>query len=132
MGTMLIEELEISLHPRLQWEMARVLIRLVNMDIPVLVTTHSDIIVQHLNNMVKLNDYSKKLGEKLLADYEKVDLIAQERTNVYQFEVMNDRKTLVTKLPCGEYGYEAMTFYKTLRALNDQVDEIENLEDYML
>ena len=41
-GAFLIEEPEISLHPQLQWQMARVLIRLSNMGLPVFVTTHSD------------------------------------------------------------------------------------------
>lgn len=123
--SVLIEEPEISLHPQLQCEMARVLIRLVNSEIPVFVTTHSDIILQHINNMIKLErtPNRKITGEKL--GYEECDWINKDKVNVYQFDVGDDQQTTVTKLPCGEFGFEAMTFYRTLEELNRQIRIIE-------
>lgn len=123
--TVLIEEPEISLHPQLQCEMARVLVRLVNSDIPVFVTTHSDIILQHINNMIKLAASSnrKAIGEKL--GYEECDWIDRGKVNVYQFDVDDSHTTTVNKLPCGEFGFEAMTFYDTLEELNRQIRVIE-------
>lgn len=123
--TVLIEEPEISLHPQLQCEMARVLVRLVNSDIPVFVTTHSDIILQHINNMIKLAASSnrKAIGEKL--GYEECDWIDRGKVNVYQFDVDDSHTTTVNKLPCGEFGFEAMTFYDTLEELNRQIRSIE-------
>ena len=44
---------------------------------------------------------------------------------VYQFDVDDSQKTTVTKLSCGEYGFEAMTFYDTLEQLNRQTMIIE-------
>lgn len=123
--TVLIEEPEISLHPKLQCEMARGLIRLVNSDIPVFVTTHSDIILQHINNMIKLaaSPDCKAIGEKL--GYEECDWIDRERVNVYQFDANDSHTTTVKKLPCGDFGFEAMTFYDTLKELNMQTMIIE-------
>lgn len=123
--TILIEEPEISLHPQLQCEIARVLIRLVNAGISVFVTTHSDIILQQINNMIKLARASdrdtvcKKLG------YEECDWIDQEKINVYQFDADDSHGTVVRKLSCGDYGFEAMTFYDTMEALNRQTMMIE-------
>lgn len=123
--TVFIEEPEISLHPELQCEMARVLIRLANSKIPVFVTTHSDIILQHINNMIKLDrvknreTIAKKLG------YEAYDWINRKKVNVYQFDTNNSQETTVTQLPCGEFGFEAMTFYNTLEKLNQQITIIE-------
>lgn len=127
--TMLIEEPEISLHPELQWQMARLLIRLKNAGIPVFATTHSDIILQHVNNMIKLTDLEEK--EQLLNDmqYEEEDLLRRDEVAVYQFDVNERKKTQVTKLVCGDYGFEAMTFYNTLEKLNQQICEIENMEE---
>lgn len=126
-AAMLMEEPEISLHPQLQIEIARTLIRLVNSGMPVFVTTHSDIIIQHMNNMIKLSETAEK--EKLLEklDYEETDLLCRENIKVYQFEVQKNHKTLVECLPCGEYGFEAMTFYNTLKKLNEQIDLIEGM-----
>ena len=123
--TVLIEEPEISMHPQLQCEMARVLVRLANHEIPVFVTTHSDLIIQHINNMIKLaatsdrDNIAKKLG------YEECDWIERDKVRVYQFDVDDNQKTTVTKLSCGEYGFEAMTFYDTLEQLNRQTMTIE-------
>lgn len=126
LGALMIEEPEISLHPQLQWQVARVLIRLVNKGLPVFATTHSDIIVQHINNMIKANDPKKR--ERLVenSDYEEQDLLSRDDINVYQFDVEDNRKTYIHKLSCGDYGFEAMTFYETLQELNTEIEWIEN------
>ena len=89
------------------------------------VATHSDIILQHINNMIKLasSKNSEVIRKKL--GYEKCDWINQEKVNVYQFNVDDNQKTIVTKLPCGEFGFEAVTFYNTLENLNEQIKIIE-------
>lgn len=50
-NAMIIEEPEAHLHPELQQKMARLLINMMNLGIPVWITTHSDTILQHINNM---------------------------------------------------------------------------------
>lgn len=127
--TMLIEEPEISLHPQLQWQMARVLIRLKNAGIPVFVTTHSDIILQHINNMLKASKLSDREEFLKNTGYDKEDLLECDEVAVYQFDVKENQKTRVTRLACGDYGFEAMTFYNTLEKLNQQICEIENMEE---
>lgn len=128
LGTVLMEEPEISLHPELQWAFARVLIRLYNKGVPVFITTHSDIILQHINNMLKLEAIEDK--ETFLQEfgYEPGDLVKREDVTVYQFDVDEENQTKVTRLTCGDYGFEAMTFYHTLKKLNDQIDRIEITE----
>lgn len=127
--TLLIEEPEISLHPELQWQMARVLIRLKNAGVPVFVTTHSDIILQHINNMIKISDLKDKEAFLTKTKYEQKDLLKRDEVAVYQFDVKDNQKTQVTKLICGDYGFEAMTFYHTLERLNQEICEIENMEE---
>ena len=128
LGTMLMEEPEISLHPELQWSFARVLIRLHNKGVRVFITTHSDIILQHINNMLKLETIESKEALLRKFGYEPEDLLKREDVAVYQFDVGEDNLTRVTRLPCGDYGFEAKTFYDTLKKLNDQIDGIERTE----
>lgn len=129
MDTMLIEEPEISLHPKLQLEMARTLVRIANKKIPVFVTTHCDIIIQHINNMIKATELKEKELFLKQYNYEQKDLISREKVALYQFDVKENQRTQVTKIPCGDYGFETITFYDTLKHINDQIDEIENLKN---
>ncbi len=129
-ASLLIEEPEISLHPELQWQIARVMIRLVNAGIPIFTTTHSDIIIQHVNNMIKLRKAQGKEDIASRLGYKKEDFLSEELVAMYQFDSDRESGTVVKRLPCGEYGFEAFTFYRTLKKLSDQVDEIErNLSD---
>lgn len=122
---LLIEEPEISLHPQLQWQMARVLIRLSNMGLPVFVTTHSDLILQHVNNMIKANEMKDQDAFLQASDYEEADLLDRDNIRVYQFDVQENHRTKIQQLPCGDYGFEAMTFYDTLKKMSDEIDQIE-------
>ena len=54
--TCIYEEPEMCLHSELQWKMARVLVKLVNAGFTVWASTHSDIIIQHANNMINLSN----------------------------------------------------------------------------
>lgn len=123
--TLLIEEPEISLHPELQWKMAKLMIRLVNHGVPVFVTTHSDLIIQHINNMLKLSKVREKKEDVTISGYEDVDLIYEEQVKVYQFNTTADNKTEIQNIYCSDYGFEMMTFYNTLKQLSDEIDKIE-------
>ncbi len=124
MGTLMMEEPEMCLHPKLQWMLARVFIKMYNRDTPIFITTHSDIILSHINNMIHL--YGKSNKEKLLNQlgYDKEDIINPEEVRVYQFTAEKD-KTIIEKLPCQSYGIEAPTFQITLRKMLSQLEIIE-------
>ncbi len=126
-GALLIEEPEISLHPALQKEIARVLVRLKNSGMSIFVTTHSDIIIQYINNMLKLQNSEDKesLCEKY--QFDDLDRLTREEVEVYQFCIGNNGKTDVEKLSCGDYGFEAGTFYTALEELVHLGEEIEGL-----
>lgn len=124
-ASLLIEEPEISLHPQLQWQMARLMIRIVNAGVPIFATTHSDIIIQHINNMIKLGKAQRQEDIAAKLGYQEEDSLSEENVAVYQFNAGTNRGTIVKRLPCGDYGFETTTFYGTLKKLNDQVDEIE-------
>ncbi len=119
------EEPEMCLHPQLQQKMGRILSRIVNAGIDMTVTTHSDIILQHINNMIKLSrhpqceELCKKLG------YGKSDLLYPEQIKVYQFESKNNRKTVVRELVCRDNGFVIPTFNDALDRIMDESYEIQ-------
>ena len=123
-----MEEPEISLHPQLQQKMAQVLIRLSNEGLPLFITTHSDVILQQINNMIKLRNTSKSVRPKLMKQYgyEENDLLDEKKVSVYQFDVDKESgKTRVKKLTCGPYGFEVPTFNAALEELMKQTYDLE-------
>ncbi|MBR4544683.1 MAG: AAA family ATPase [Oscillibacter sp.] len=122
-----IEEPEMNLHPQLQQTMARVLVKLVNAGMPVFAATHSDTILQHINNMVKLSALPKKRQATLKKrfGFDKDDLIPADKISMYQFDLQASGKTAVRKLSCGQYGFEIPTFYAPLEALLRQTQDTE-------
>lgn len=113
------EEPEMCLHPQLQNIMGKIIGRMINSGIQMVITTHSDIMLQHINNMIKLSkrddceEICKKLG------YGEIDLLSNNQVKVYQLRTSKRGKTEVVQLKCGENGFAVPTF-------NDALDKIMN------
>ena len=113
------EEPEMCLHPQLQYKMGKIVGRTVNSGIGMVITTHSDIIMQHINNMIKLTkrEDCKEICERL--GYTQSDLLSHDQVKVYQLSAKTRGKTEVMELHCGEDGFVVPTF-------NDALDNIMN------
>jgi len=116
-----IEEPEMALHPELQRRMAQVLIRLSNLFDSVLVTTHSDLIVQHVNNMIKLTH--REDGQELAREhgYTDEDIISADRVRMYQFKAEANHQTAVERLDSDHNGFPVPTFGDALRSIRKDV-----------
>ena len=117
------EEPEMCLHPALQKRMGQVLIKMVNAGMRVTATTHSDIILQHINNMVQLKHAGKRPKD---FGYHDTDIIAGNKIRVYQFLNCADGTTEVKQLPCGENGFAIPTFN---HALDDLMNEVIRIQE---
>ena len=125
-----IEEPEISLHPQLQLLIAQVMVRIINEGSNLFVSTHSDTIIQHLNNMIKLATIPDKNRKETLMKrygYRMEDLLNPSKIGMYQFTVDHKaQETTVTRLIPEEYGFRVPTFSKTFK---DLINETADLED---
>ncbi len=81
---LIIEEPESHLHPAAQLRMARGIARLVNAGVKVLVTTHSDIIISQINNLLALNQASPELVRD--GDFAAEDFLDKDQVGAYLFQ----------------------------------------------
>ena len=133
-GTIFIEEPEMSLHLKLQKQMARIIINLVNKNINLMISTHSDTILEHINNMIKLNsinDKDKDKKDNLLKKYSYTenDIIDIEKIRIYQFNTDKDNTTNIIPLKGNkETGFYIETFHDYINEASNEYDEItENI-----
>ena len=121
------EEPEMCLHPKLQKFMAQALIRIVNAGMHVVITTHSDIILNHVNNMIKLPNATNR--DELIEKYGYVteDLLGKEQVQVYQFDVDTaTQKTKAAGLERDNYGsFMVDTFNYALTEMLEETDDID-------
>ena len=71
---LIIDEPELNLHPDNQVRFARLIARLVNAKVKILLTTHSDYIVREINNLVSMSEVSVEKSEL----HEKYKIIEQD------------------------------------------------------
>ncbi|MDR0764052.1 MAG: ATP-binding protein [Synergistaceae bacterium] len=125
---LMIEEPETGLHPALQKEIARALAKIANLHFPVIASTHSDIILQHVNNMTRLKKRPDREQVMSKLEYGEDDRLGSERVAVYQFDA-SDGGTTVTKIEYDEErGFAAPTFIDALGGILDETMDIESEE----
>ena len=88
---LIIEEPESHLHPDLQTKIAHILARLVRAGVRVLITTHSNWLLQQIGNLIREGEL-QKLGE---STSESADYLKKEEVGAWQFY----KNEPVTELP---------------------------------
>jgi len=119
--TLIIDEPELNLHPDNQRKIARILSLIVNKNINVIVSTHSDYFMKELNNLIMLkNDIKNKENLFKKYGYIKEMTISLEDIDAYLFENNTIKKLNKTK----EEGIEVTTFDKVINKLNESSEDI--------
>ncbi len=113
---LVIDEPEMNLHPEAQVRLTEFLVMLVNAGLPVLFTTHSPYIVDHLINLMKAADHDNKESIKNLFYLQRTEtFIPKERVSVYLFE--NGTATHIL-------DEEGLIHWSTFGEVSDRVSQI--------
>lgn len=127
--SLIMEEPEAHLHPQAQRILMRILAKLFNRNVQILLTTHSTTIFQQVNNLITLFNHPKQAEILEKFGYSKEELLNPDEVVAYQFEETPEG-TKVSKLEKTETGFIAPTFSEGLyefaketRFLQEELDQ---------
>ena len=120
----IIEEPESHLDPANQRLLARAIAMLVNAGVRILVTTHSDIFLNQINNLMQISSLAPR--KRLRMGYQAAEVLTPSDVSAYVFRP-GDRGTHVTPLSVdGDYGISTESFDAVHRALYDEAVKMEH------
>ena len=117
---LILEEPESHLHPAAQRQLARGIVRLVNAGVEVLITTHSDIIISQVNNLLALRQASVELIES--GGFEPEDFLQPDQVSAYLFrysQEMGGCETVALKID-PDTGIDEGEFASVFEAIYDE------------
>ncbi len=124
--TLIIEEPEAHLHPAAQTEMAATLARLVRAGVRVLVTTHSDYMLQEIGNLMRVGI----LKEKDALKKETNDWLLPEEVGAWHFQKNQPVKEIGFDHTVGiepeDYEDVAESLYNRWAGLQNRIEELKD------
>ncbi len=130
---LVIEEPEAHLHPRVQRALARTLVRLVRKGVRLVITTHSDLFCQQINNCIKLGERptDERLALQKRLGYSEDEYLRSGEVRGYGFSNLPDGSgSEVRELERSPYGLVMPTFNRELDALLAETAQIDRAIPY--
>ena len=132
---LIIDEPELSLHPKNQRAMAKIIARLVNLGVHVFVTTHSDYIIRELNNLILLGNEEYNNSDILTRyGYKKTETLNSDKIRIYSAEINKVKpagykrkivKPTLVEIPVSQRtGMEIQSFDIQINEMNSLQDEL--------
>ena len=115
---LMIDEPELNIHPANQRHIARLLARLVNAGLRVVISTHSDTIVREFNSLLMLSQDNGELRKK--HRYSEDEVLTVEQVSACLF----DKQSIIPFEISPEDGIYATTFDTVIEDLNRVNDDI--------
>lgn len=122
-NVLMIDEPELNLHPSNQRAVARLIAKMINNGLNVVVSTHSDYFVRELNSLIMLgeNQGNESIKSALLKKYS-IDcgsLLTKDKVGAYVFDCGS-----LKPMEVNNEGIVASTFDEQINSLNDSSDDI--------
>lgn len=120
---LMIDEPELNLHPDNQRLIARLLVRLVNRGVRVIISTHSDYVVREINNMIMLaNEFPGRPEVEQRFGYasDGCERLASRQVSAYHFS----EQGVVPSTISTEFGVEVASMDEAINRLNQSNSEI--------
>ncbi|UYM18013.1 AAA family ATPase [Endozoicomonas euniceicola] len=120
-SVLIIDEPELNLHPDKQRQVARLLARLVNAGVKVVMTTHSDFLVREINNRIMLNtNFDKRDALMKKNKLTKEDILRPEQVRAYTVQPDHN----IHQVEVSEDGIDTTIFDQNIEEANALQDAI--------
>lgn len=121
---LIIDEVESSLHPEKQMELALFFNRLRRKGVQLIVSTHSDSFVSKLNNIYNMSKIIEKKAHKNDKSFDTSDMLLDEEIYVYEFKIQKNGKSAVKEIIPDENGYFFELFTEQTLKLYEEAKRI--------
>lgn len=121
----IIDEPEMNLHPDSQIILVKILAKLMNKGLRVLISTHSDYIIRELNNLIMVSSIREK-GKTLPEGYifDNDILLKKEDVGVYYFSYIKKRKVDVKSVAVDDNGFDVESINDAIEKQNEESEEL--------
>ena len=119
---LIIEEPEAHLHPKNQRILVKYIVRAVNNGLKVMLTTHSDYVIEQFNNFIRLHRIDSTGLDEF--DYTHEEVLYHEDISIYTFKKASKKQFIAEKLDINETGFDEETFTPISEELYDESDKI--------
>jgi predicted ATPase len=119
----IIDEPELNLHPDNQIKLTRILSRLVNKGLNLVISTHSDYILREINNLIMLSNTSEEINNiRLKNNFKEDELLYKEDLGVYYFHYKLKNQASVSLIDINEFGFE-------IPSINEEINKQNSLNN---
>ena len=124
---LIIEEPENHLHPENQRKLVKYLVKLINRGLNIILTTHSDYILEQFNNHIRLGKINQ--NKLLELGYCDENILNHEDVKIYNFKKKSDYLYIPDLVDINETGFIDENFSEVTDELyNESVNIIDNME----
>ena len=123
----IIDEPELNLHPDNQVKLAKIIARLINKGLRLIISTHSDYIIREFNNLIMISSNNKDVASVSKEfGYRDDEFLKISDVGAYMFKYKNERakQTEIKPIKVDQNGFAVSTLDNTIEELNKRSDEL--------
>ena len=120
--TLIIEEPENHIHPKHQLILVKYLVKAINKNLNIIITTHSDYILEKFNNFIRLGNANQTIFDE--RGYDKSNVLNHEQVHIYNFKKEDDYCYVSESIDVNFTGFDDDNFSDVISELYDESVDI--------